>query len=121
MNTIRHHHSHEHGQLDIRELANFDASLGDIPESDKRQKRIIYLRNALQQVKVGKKIMKGFGCLLIFFMFIPIFWPFLIFFLVMRKNASGLIDNQINNALDYWKIDKSEIFPGQTSQIYDSE
>ena len=107
---MHHYHSHRPSPLEIKQLAEFDASLGDIPESDKRQRRIIYLRDAMQQISVGKTIFKGFGLLILIpFILIPIFWPFLAFFWFMKKKAIGLMDTQIANALDYWNIQRNEI------------
>ena len=104
-----HHHSSRPGPLEILQLAEFDATLGDLPEADKRQRRIIYLRSAIQGIGVQKNILKGFGCLLIPFAIIPLFWPFLIFFWFTKRKANGLADSQLNNALEYWKIQRHEI------------
>jgi hypothetical protein len=106
---MHHYHSHQPSPLDIRQLAEFDATLGEIPESDRREGRIIYLRDAMLQIGVGKAVFKGFGCFLIPFVLIPIFWPFLAFFWFMNKKAVGLMDSQVANALDYWDIQHSEI------------
>ena len=110
---MHHYHSHRPSPLEIKQLAEFDAALGDISESDKRQRRIIYLRDAMQQISVGKTIFKGFGLLILIpFILIPLFWPFLVFFWLMKKKAIGLMDMQIANALDYWNIQRSEIDQG---------
>jgi hypothetical protein len=109
MNTMHHHHSSRPGPLEIKQLAEFDATLGDLPESDKRQRRIIYLRDANQQIGLQKNVFKGFGCLLLPFAIIPLFWPFLIFFWFMKKKTNTLLSNQLNNALAYWKIQDHEI------------
>jgi len=109
MSTMHHYHSHRPGPLEIKQLAEFDATLGDIPGSEKKHRRIIYLRDAMQQVGVGKSIFKGFGLLLIPFALIPIFWPFIAFFWFMKKKATALMDNQLHNALDYWNIPQHEI------------
>jgi hypothetical protein len=46
------HHSYRPSPLEIKQLAEFDASLGDSPESEQRRKRIVYLRDALRQMQV---------------------------------------------------------------------
>jgi len=109
MSTMHHHHSHRPSPLEIKQLAEFDATLGEVPDSDKKRRRIIYLRDAMQQINVGKTLFKGFGLILIPFLIIPIFWPFLAFFWFMRKKATSMMNTQLANALDYWNIDKSEI------------
>jgi hypothetical protein len=109
MSTMHHHHSYRPSPLDIKQLAEFDATLGALPDLDKRPRRIIYLRDATQQMGMQKNIFKGFGCLLIPFAIIPIFWPFLIFFWFMKKKANTLIDSQLINALDYWNIQLQEV------------
>ena len=109
MSNMHYHHSNRPSPLEIKQLAEFDATLGDIPDTDKKRRRIIYLRDAMQQINIGKTIFKGFGFFLIPFMIIPIFWPFLAFFWFMKKKASSLMDIQLVNALDYWGIQKYEI------------
>jgi hypothetical protein len=109
MNTMHHHHSYRPSPLEIKQLAEFDATLGDMLDIDKRQRRIIYLRDAMQQVGMQKSALKGFGCFMIPFAIIPIFWPFLIFFLMIKKKANNLVDSQLINALDYWDIHLQEI------------
>ena len=109
MSTMHHHHAHRPSPLEIKQLAEFDAALGDSSDSDKRQRRIIYLRDAVQQIGVGKSVFKGFGLLMIPFAIIPLFWPFLAFLWFMRKSAASLMDTQLANALDYWGIQEHEI------------
>ena len=106
---MHHHHSYRPSPLEIKQLAEFDATLGDLPDLDKRQRRIIYLRDATQQMGMQKNVFKGFGCLLVPFAIIPIFWPFLIFFWLIKKNANKLVDSQLINALDYWNIQLQEV------------
>ena len=118
MTTMHHYHSHRPSPLDIKQLAEFDASLGDTPEEEKRRKRIVYLRDAVRQMQMGASMLKGFGCFIIPFAIIPIFWPFLIFFWFMRKKALGLMGAQLNNAVEYWGIRQEEILkPGSNKAI----
>ena len=110
MGTMHHYHSYRPSPLEIKQLAEFDASLGDLPEAEKKKRLIIYLRDATQQINVGKSLLKKLGFVFIIpFVIIPLFWPFLIFFWFMRKKAGALMDNQLANALDYWSIQKHEI------------
>ena len=113
MSTMHHYHSHRPSPLEIKQLAEFDAALGDIPDSEKKRRRIVYLRDAMQQIGVGKSFLKGFGIFMIPFVIIPLFWPFLGFFWFVRKKAATLMDSQLFNALDYWGIEKHEIDQNQ--------
>ncbi len=106
---MHHYHSQRSSPLEIKQLAEFDASLGDAPEEEKRRKRIVYLKDAARQMQTGSSMLKGFGCLLIPFAIIPIFWPFLFFFWFMRKKALGLMESQQASALEYWGIRQDEI------------
>jgi len=90
-------------------LAEFDASLGDATEDEKRGKRVAYLKDAVNQAQLGASILKGFGCFIIPFAIIPIFWPFLIFFWLMRKKALDLMKSQLDLALSYWEIRRDEV------------
>ncbi len=40
---------------------------------------------------------------------IPILWPFFIFAWFMRKKAGSMMENQLENALEYWGIHEVEI------------
>jgi len=109
MTAMHHYHSRGPSPLEIKQLADFDASLGDASEEEKRRKRVVYLRDAARQMQTGASLLKGFGCFIIPFAIIPIFWPFLFFFGFMRKKALGLMGSQLENALEYWGIRQDEI------------
>ena len=110
MTTMHHYHSQRPSPLEIKQLAEFDASLGDAePGEEKKRKRVVYLRDAVRQMQTGASLLNGFGCFVIPFAIIPIFWPFLFFFWFMRKKALGLMESQLNNALEYWGIRQDEI------------
>ena len=113
MSTMHHYHSYRPSPLEIKQLAEFDTTLGDLPDSEKKRRQIVYLRDAMQQIGVGKSFLKGFGIILIPFAIIPLFWPFLAFFWFMHKKARTLMDSQLANALDYWGIQKYEIDQNQ--------
>ena len=46
MTTMHHHHDYRPSPLEIKQLAEFDASLGEIPVEEKRRKRMVYLKDA---------------------------------------------------------------------------
>jgi len=109
MSTLHHHHSYEPNPLEIKQLAEFDASLGDESEGEKRRKRIIYLRDAARQNQTAASTFKAFGCLFIPFVIIPLFWPFLIIMWVLHKKSINLIGTHLAMALEYWGIQQHEI------------
>jgi hypothetical protein len=119
MNHINHYH--RQNPLDIIQLAEFDATIANLTQTEQRRRRLIYLRDAAQQARMGKSFLKGFGWLMILFVIIPIFWPFLIFFWFIRKKAGSMIDTQLLNALDYWGIDEVEIDAYVTEYSSDSD
>jgi len=97
------------GPLEIKQLAEFDAALGTMPDEEKKRRRIMYLRDALQQAAMAQSMLKGFGFLLVLFCLIPIFWPFLAFFWFMRRKSQDLMRAQFENALVYWDIRREEL------------
>lgn len=119
-----HHHMHyghtsqRPSPLEISELADFDASLGDLTEDDRRGRRIFYLRDAIAQVEMGKTLLKGFGCFMIPMLVIPIFWPFIAFFWFMRKSATRTMDTQFRNALAYWNLREEDVRPAVDGSVF---
>lgn len=109
MEHTHHYHGYQRNPLDIKQLAEFDATIANLTQTEQRRRRLIYLRDAAQQARMGKSFLKGFGWLMIPFVIIPIFWPFLIFFWFFRKKAGSMIEIQLKNALEYWGIDEVEI------------
>lgn len=95
--------------LDIKRLAEFDASIAHLTQSQQRRRRLIYLREAAQKIKTGQSMLKGYGWLLIPFAIIPIFWPFFIFVWILRKKDVSSMETQLENALEYWGIHEVEI------------
>ena len=109
MEHTHHFHGYQRNPLDIKQLAEFDAVVAHLTETEQRRRRLIYLRDAAQQVMMGKSILKGFGWLLIPFAIIPLFWPFFIFVWILRKKAGSMMETQLKNALEYWGIHEVEI------------
>ena len=115
MNHMHHsHHSHhsygyQQNPLDIKQLAEFDETISQYSETEQRRRRLIYLRDAAQKLKMGKAMLKGFGWFMIPLAIIPIFWPFFIFAWYMKKRAGTMMDNQLAHALEYWGIHEVEI------------
>jgi hypothetical protein len=103
-------------QLEIDHLAEFDATLGELPDPDKKQRRILYLRDATQKMGSGKSFSESFGSffkgmglylmpLAIIFLLLPLF--FAAWFRKIRDRI--LVNHRLTRALDYWHIDRCEI------------
>lgn len=116
MRYDRRHNYHDHSgssPLEIGMLAEFDESLQNEPEHEKRRRRIHYLRDARGQVEAGRQLFGRMTNIHKGMMFIPCFWPLLPVLLMMgkmRDQASTMIDHQWRGALEYWRIDEEEVF-----------
>jgi hypothetical protein len=119
MNHINHYH--HRNPLEIKQLAEFDASIAHLTQTEQRRRRLIYLRDAAYQARAGKSVLKGYGWLLIPFAIIPIFWPFFIFVWFVRKKVVSNMDSQLENALEYWGIHEVEIDEYVTEDSFDSD
>ncbi|MBN2712543.1 MAG: hypothetical protein JXR97_08960 [Planctomycetes bacterium] len=95
--------------LDIGEMARFDETLDEYEESEKRRKRVIYLKSALQKINAGKSLLKSMGCLIIPFLLVPVFWPVLLILYVVLKSNHKQMRHQFKSALEYWDINISEV------------
>ena len=71
--------------LEIRQLLEFDSTLNDFPDAEKRQQRIVYLNNVMQHIGNGKSFIESFRSFFegmglwlmpfaISFMFLPLFF-----------------------------------------------
>ncbi len=106
-----HHHfyGYQRNPLDIKQLAEFDADIAHLTPTEQRRRRLIYLRDAAQQMKTGKSILKSFGWFMIPLAIIPIFWPFFGILWIFRNKAGKMMETQLENALEYWSIHEVEI------------
>jgi hypothetical protein len=109
MKDMHFYHNHQPNPLDIKQLAEFDVTIANLTQSEQRRRRVIYLRDAAEKIKVGKSFLKGFGWLMIPLAIIPILWPFFAFLWFFRKKAGSMMEIQFKNALDYWGIHESLI------------
>ena len=99
----------QRNHLEIRELAEFDESISQYNRAEQKSRHLIYLGDAVQKMRTGKSILKGFGWIMIPFAIIPIFWPFFIFVWFARKKAASMTGVQLRNAMKYWGISEWEI------------
>ena len=109
MSDRHHYHNHQSNPLDIKQLAEFDASIEHLTQSEQRRRRVTYLRDAAEKIKTGKSFLKGFGWLMIPFAIIPIFWPFFAILWYLRKKTGSMMETRFKNALNYWGIHESLI------------
>ncbi len=100
---------YQRNPLEIRELAEFDESIARYSRSEQKSRRLIYLGDAVQKMRKGKYILRGFGWIMIPLALIPILWPFFIFVWFARKKAAKMIEAQLPKAMKYWEIDEWEI------------
>ncbi len=121
MEHTHHFNDHHRNPLEIKQLSEFDASISQLTQSEQRRRRLIYLRDAAYQARVGKSILKGFGWLLIPFAIIPIFWPFFIFVWFLRKKTGSMMETRLKNALEYWGIHEVEIDEYVSDDSFDSD
>jgi hypothetical protein len=59
--TSINHISDVSNQLEISQLVEFDSTLVELSDLDKKQRRVMYLRDARQQMDNGKSFSDSFG------------------------------------------------------------
>jgi len=116
MSLNKQNHQDESNLLEMSQMVEFDATLGDLSDPDKRQQRILYLRGVRQRIGTGKSLGDAFGSFFkgmglhlmpfaIIFLCLPMF--FIAWYRVWKERA--LINNQLSRALDYWQIRRCDI------------
>ena len=102
--------------LEIRQLLEFDSTLNDFPDAEKRQQRIVYLNNVMQHIGNGKSFIESFRSFFegmglwlmpfaISFMFLPLFFGAWF----NKRKERTLVKRQLSGALNYWHIDRHEL------------
>jgi hypothetical protein len=109
MGQTHHFHNYRQNPLDIKSLDEFDVAISRYTQSEQRRRRLSYLREAAQQMKPGKSLLRGFGWFMIPLAIIPILWPFFIFAWFMCRKAASMMESELESALDYWGIHEVEI------------
>jgi hypothetical protein len=121
MEHNHHYYGYQRNPLDVKQLAEFDADIAHLTPTEQRRRRLIYLRDAAQQMKTGKSIFKGFGWFMIPLAIIPIFWPFFGILWIFRNKAGKIMETQLENALEYWGIHEVEIDAYVSDNLSDSD
>ena len=83
----------------------FLAGLGGLPADEIRKAKIHYLRNAISEYEMMVASTGAFKFIWIFFVLIPIFWPFLFVQRRVMKAALKLGRDRIENAIRVWQDD----------------
>ena len=83
----------------------FAAGLAGLSREEVRKAKVLYIRNAITDWRAMKAGMSAFGCIQVFFIIIPIFWPILIVQRRLMQTAERTFREKIENAIDVWKDD----------------
>lgn len=95
--------------LEIAELAKFDDMLTNEAEDEKIRKRILYLKDASNKLKMKIESTANFKYFLIPFALIPLFWPFILVFYLSFKKQKEAFDQQTGMALEYWQLELRDL------------
>ena len=114
-----HHYSYQKFLLDVKHLVEFDAMIAQYTKTEQRRRRLDYLREAAENINKSKGMLNGYGWLLIPFAIIPVFWGFFILVWILKKKQGSRMENQLENALDYWVIHEVEVNAYVSDDLYD--
>jgi hypothetical protein len=56
MKHTHHFHGYQRNPLDINQLAEFDAAIAQLTQTEQRRRRLIYLRDAAQKIKTHRSL-----------------------------------------------------------------
>lgn len=83
----------------------FAASIANLPQQEMRQAKLLYIRNAIAELRAQEQIFSSFGKLQGCLSIIPVFWPVL----AMQKKIVAvhkqMATQKIINAIDVWRDD----------------
>jgi len=91
--------------LSPEKLQLFAASLGHLPAEERRQAKLLYVRNAISEYRALEKMLDGFGRMQGCLSIIPIFWPVISMQKKMMNAQLDLSRERITNAVEVWKDD----------------
>jgi len=96
---------HRVDPLDPEQLQRFVATLAELPPQDMREAKLLYIRNAIAELRAREQVFESFGkfqgCLGI----IPVFWPVIAMQKKMMEANKQLSQQRIVNAIDVWRDD----------------
>jgi len=115
MNSIN-HNTYISKQLEMSQLVEFDSILCELSDLDKKQRRVMYLRDARQNMDTAKSFsdsfgsfFKGMGLYLMPFAVIFLFLPMFFVAWLKKLKQRTLVNHQLSKALDYWHIERYEV------------
>lgn len=91
--------------LSPEKLQMFAASIANLPQQEMRQAKLLYIRNAIAELRAQEQIFASFGTMQGCLSIIPVFWPVLAMQKKMMSTQKQLAQQKIINAIDVWKDD----------------
>jgi hypothetical protein len=95
----------DESSLSPEKLQLFIASLANLPADEVRKAKVLYIRNAITDLKRARASVESFQLFQLFFWIVPCFWPMVIAQRRMMQSQLGAHADRIRNALDVWKDD----------------
>jgi hypothetical protein len=102
--------------LSPEKLQFFLAGMSGLSKEEVRKAKSLYIRDAISQFEAFEANRRLMGCLVVFFIIIPCFWPMLY---IMRRSMNiqrRLFQERIRNALEVWRDD----LQGETFEFGDA-
>lgn len=100
---------HRPDPLSPEKLQSFAASVANLPQQEMRQAKLLYIRNAIAELRAQEQIFASFGKLQGCLSVIPVFWPVLAMQKKMMAAQKQLSQQKIVNAIDVWRDDLSAV------------
>jgi hypothetical protein len=97
---------HDHNDpLGGEQMQVFLAGLAGLAPHEAAKAKALYVKNAISDYRLMEESMAAMGCMHIFFLLIPIFWPFIFMQKRMMRAAKQRMRERVQNALDVWGDD----------------
>ncbi|MGF1573740.1 MAG: hypothetical protein ACFCU1_11810 [Sumerlaeia bacterium] len=95
--------------LEIKQMADFDSSLGNVDFDERKSKRILYFKQALIGQRTLRNIFTAFTIVSLIFAIIPCFWPVLLYFFYLKKTLLKANASITLLALEYWNLHPEDV------------
>lgn len=96
---------HREDSLSPEKLQLFAASIAGLPPHEMRQAKLLYIRNAIAELRAQEEMLASFGKLQGCLSVIPFFWPVLAMQKKMIATHKKMARQKITNAIDVWRAD----------------
>jgi hypothetical protein len=100
---------HRPDPLSPEKLQSFAASIAGLPQHEMRQAKLLYIRNAIAELRAQEQVFASFGKLQGCLSIIPVFWPVLAMQKKMMATHKQMSQQKIINAIDVWKDDLAAV------------